>query len=254
MDIILCEDTRRAQKLKNHFTLEPRLVSLHEHNERMRIPKILDAMKAGKSFALISDAGTPLLSDPGFLLVSAMIGAELPFTCVPGPSAIVNALVLSGFPLQRFSFFGFLPHTASTRRAGLQEMVSLHNHTLVLFESPERILGLLREVGEVLGDRQVAVCREMTKLHEEIVRGRISDLIPQLSQRKLQGEFTLVIAPGEEQKLQMTDDWIVARFQQMLQEGLSRKEALKKLAKESGRSRNDLYDLLVKDQERPETE
>jgi 16S rRNA (cytidine1402-2'-O)-methyltransferase len=203
-------------------------------------------MKAGRTFALISDAGTPLLSDPGFLLVREVIREGLSFTYTPGPSAIVTALVLSGLPVQPFSFFGFLPHATTARAKALAQVALLKGHTVVLFESPERVLGLLREAGETLGDRQAAVCREMTKMHEEVIRGRISEIITNLAQRKQQGEFTIVIAPGEEAPVHMSDETIRIRFEQMLREGMSRKDALKKLAKESGRARNELYNLLMK--------
>lgn len=246
MDYVLCEDTRRAAKLKSRYSFEARLVSFHEHNEKARIPKILSLMKEGKTFALISDAGTPVLSDPGLLLIQALIENEIPFTAIPGPSAIQMALVLSGFPAQPFSFVGFLPSSSAHRKSALQKLTALTNHTLVLFESPERILGLLREIGETLGDRNVAVCRELTKLHEEVLRGKVSGVISTLSSRKLQGEFTLVIAPGDAASVQMDDQTIVARFEQLQKEGLSRKDALKKVAKESGRPRNDLYSLLMK--------
>lgn len=202
-------------------------------------------MKAGRTFALISDAGTPLVSDPGFLLVREVIREQLTFTYIPGASAIITALVLSGLPVEPFSFFGFLPHSSAARNKLLTAIAILTDHTIVLFESPERVLGLLREVGETLGDRQVAVCREMTKMHEEVIRGRISEVITTIAQRKQQGEFTIVIAPGEETLVHMSDETIRIRFEQMLHEGLSRKDALKKLAKESGRSRNELYDLLI---------
>ena len=131
-DYVLCEDTRRARKLKVHFGLKARLVSFHEHNENTRIPKILSSMEAGKTFALISDAGTPLVSDPGLRLVHAIIEAGLPFTCIPGPSAATTALVLSGFETQPFSFFGFLPVAATARKSTLTRMAALSGHTLIL--------------------------------------------------------------------------------------------------------------------------
>jgi 16S rRNA (cytidine1402-2'-O)-methyltransferase len=246
VDYILCEDTRRGIKLKTHYSLKPRLISFHEHNERARIPKILSLMKAGKTFALISDAGSPLLSDPGLQLVKELIKEDIPFTCAPGPSAVPAALLMSGFPVEPFSFLGFLPSSPTARKSTLQNLCSVQEHTLVLFESPQRILGLLREIGEILGDREVAVCRELTKVHEEILRGKISSLVPLLSSRKLQGEFTLVVAPGQATIIRMTEEAILARFAQLQKEGLSRKDALKKLVKESGRLRNELYPLLMK--------
>jgi 16S rRNA (cytidine1402-2'-O)-methyltransferase len=246
VDYILCEDTRRAQKLKTHFNLTARLVSFHEHNEKQRIPKILSLMERGKTFALISDAGMPAISDPGALLVQELIQRNVLFTCAPGGSAVTTALVLSGFPAQPFTFYGFLPTNQTERHATLQKIAALPDHTMVLYESPQRVVGLLREMGEKIGDRRVAVCRELTKLHEEVIRGTISELMPALSQRQLKGEFTIVIAPGRGQAVSMGEETVRARFQQLIKEGLNKKEALRKLARESGWSRNDLYDLLMK--------
>jgi 16S rRNA (cytidine1402-2'-O)-methyltransferase len=232
--------------LKAHFALKPRLISFHEHNEQKRIPQILSRIERGKTFALISDAGAPLVSDPGFALVRELISRRVPFTCVPGPSAVITALLLSGFPPQPFIFCGFLPIKTAERKREMQALQHLHGHTLILFESPERVVSLVREIGELLGDRAIAICREMTKLHEEVLRGRPSELLPQIVGRKLIGEFTIVVAPGEEPVSRMSDDSIRARFEQLLKEGFNRKDALKKISKESGRSRNNLYNLLIK--------
>lgn len=246
VDYILCEDTRRAQKLKTHFAFNPRLVSFHEHNERSRIPAVLSRMKRGKTFALISDAGTPLISDPGLQLVQEMIRENLQFSFVPGPSAVQSALVMSGFRTYPYYFYGFLPVKPGDRTAAIEQISMLRDCTIVLFESPKRILGLVREVGEKLGDRPIAVCRELTKLHEEVIRGNVSEILDRLASRKLLGEFTLVISPGQAGPAVMTVESIRARFDHLQNEGLSRKEALKKLSKESGRPKNELYELLMK--------
>lgn len=243
---VLCEDTRRARKLKTYIGFDAPLVSFHEHNERIRIPKVIERMKRGNKFALISDAGTPVLSDPGFLLVQTAIRENVSLTFIPGPNAAIAALVLSGIPSQPFSFIGFLPAQANRRIARIERLSQLHDHTLIFFESPDRIVGLLRELGERLGDRDIAICRELTKMHEEVLRGKISTLLPELSSRQLQGEFTVVIGPGENlETTGMTDEVVRQRFQQLQHEGYSRKDALRKLMKESGRSRNDLYSLLM---------
>jgi 16S rRNA (cytidine1402-2'-O)-methyltransferase len=250
VDYVLCEDTRRARKLKTYLGFEAPLVSFHEHNERSRIPKIIAFMKNGKKFALISDAGTPVLSDPGLLLVQRMNEERLTLTFIPGPSAVITALVLSGLPPQPFTFLGFPPVQENPRKNFLEGLSQIKNQTLVLFESPDRILGLLRELGEQLGDRDCAVCRELTKLHEEVLHGNISMLLGVLSSRKLQGEFTVVVGPGKGvESVGMTDQMVTERFHQLEKEGYSRKDALKKVVKESGRSRNDLYRLLMKDHE-----
>ena len=205
-------------------------------------------MKNGESFALISDAGTPLVSDPGFLLIKRVIEEGLSITHIPGPSAPITALILSGLPPHPFLFYGFLPAGESHRTEILRDL-ALRKETLVFFESPDRVLGLLREIGAQLGDRNAAVCREMTKLHEEIRRGKISTLLSELSTRKLRGEYTVVIGPPDQtsEAVSMNEDTLRARFDQLQKEGYSRKDALKKLSKESGRSRNELYDLLLKD-------
>jgi len=246
VDYILCEDTRRAKKLKTHFSLKPPLVSFHEHNERGRVPKVISRMKQGKTFALISDAGSPLISDPGLLLVQEMIRQDLPFSFVPGAGAVQSALVMSGFRTCPYYFSGFLPVKPGERKAALERLALLQDCTIVLYESPKRILGLVREVGEKLGNRPVAVCRELTKLHEEIIRGTVSEILEHLASRRLLGEFTLVISPEKAGTSVMTEESIRARFVQIQSEGLNRKEALKKLSRESGRSRNELYEMLMK--------
>jgi 16S rRNA (cytidine1402-2'-O)-methyltransferase len=244
VDYILCEDTRRARKLLSRFKFKSRLVSFHEHNERKRVPKIISFMKKGKTFALISDAGAPLLSDPGFALVQNLIQEDIPFTSIPGPSAVITSLLLSGFALHQFTFAGFLPLKPGARLKALQKLVELRDQTLVLFESPERIHGLLREISEVLGNRKLALCREMTKLHEEVLRGTASELLQKLADKKWTGECTVVIAPGEEKPVEISDETIQIRFNELVREGLSRKDAIQKLVRESGRSRNDIYELV----------
>jgi 16S rRNA (cytidine1402-2'-O)-methyltransferase len=247
VDYVLCEDTRRARKLKVRFSFDAPLVSFHEHNEKSRIPKILSLMKNGKRFALISDAGSPLVSDPGLLLVRRMWEEGLQWTFIPGANAVIAALILSGIQPQPFTFYGFLPAQASRRREILQQLNNISGHTLIFFESPDRVLGLLRELGETLGDRQIAVCREMTKLHEEVLRGFISELLQTLASRKLQGEFTVVVAPGTAApSVEMNEEVLRSRLAQLEKEGYSRKDSLRKLARESGRSRNELYRLLMK--------
>ena len=248
VNYVLAEDTRRARKLKSRFGFGAPLVSLHEHNEKTRIPKIIARMKNGESFALISDAGTPLLSDPGFLLVRKMIEEGLSITHIPGANAPITALILSGLPPHPFLFYGFLP-AGESHRSDIFRDLAARRETLVFFESPDRVLGLLREIGTHLGDRNAAVCRELTKLHEEVQRGKISTLLSELSTRKLQGEYTVVIGPPDQtnEPVSMSEDTLRARFDQLQKEGYSRKDALKKLSKESGRSRNELYDLLLKD-------
>jgi 16S rRNA (cytidine1402-2'-O)-methyltransferase len=244
VNYVLSEDTRRAQKLKSRFNFKSKLVSFHEHNERSRLNKIISMMKEGKTFALISDAGAPLISDPGYLLIQRMIDENLAYTSIPGPSAVTTALLLSGFPAQPFTFYGFLPVKPAARKKALEQIANLQDHTLVLFESPERVHGLLREIATLLGNRNVALCREMTKLHEEVLRGTAAELVERLADQKWIGECTVVIAPGQEEAQEISDETIKVRFRALINEGLSRKDAIKKLVRETGRPRNEIYKLV----------
>jgi len=192
-DLVACEDTRRTGRLLSHLGIKKPLISLHEHNERQRLPRLIGKVKEGQVVVLASDAGTPLLSDPGFVLVRETLGQDLEVEHVPGPSAPVTALVLSGLPPHPFTFAGFPPAKSGKRRRFFERFADL-DHTLIFFESPHRLLASLDDLEAVLGDRPMAVGRELTKLHEEILRGRISELRQELDERPaLKGEFTLVV-------------------------------------------------------------
>ena len=192
-DFVACEDTRRTGRLLTHLGLRRPLVSLHEHNERQRLPRLIAALRDGQSIALASDAGTPLLSDPGFVLVREAVQEGIEIDAIPGPSAVIDALVLSGLPPHPFTFAGFPPPRSGKRQRFYRRFASI-DHTLVFFESPHRLLASLADLQEVLGNRPVAICRELTKLHQEILRGTLEEATHTLSQRTaLKGEFTLVV-------------------------------------------------------------
>ncbi len=192
-DLILAEDTRKAGLLLKHFHIpKKKLLSFYEHNEEKRIPSVLRVLRKDKKIVLISRAGTPLISDPGFKLIKKCIEEEISFTAVPGPSALINALVLSGLSLDNFLFLGFLPRRKGKRIKKIKEIKSLP-YTLILFEAPHRLLDTLKELREILGERRICVCREMTKIYEGVLRGDISQLIQDLSGRSLRGEYTLVL-------------------------------------------------------------
>lgn len=192
-DIVLCEDTRVSGKLLKHYEIDTKLYSFHAHNEHRHLNKWIEALKEGKVIAQISDAGTPGLSDPGFLLVRACYENDIKVSCLPGSTAAIPALVASGFPCDKFYFEGFLPQKKG-RQTRLKFLATLDT-TLVLYESPHRIIKCLDQISEFLGpDREVAVCRELTKLHEEIVRGNVDQVKNILADRpSIKGEIVLIV-------------------------------------------------------------
>jgi 16S rRNA (cytidine1402-2'-O)-methyltransferase len=192
-DLVACEDTRRTGLLLSHLGLRRPLLSLHEHNERHRLPRLLAALADGQTVALASDAGTPLVSDPGYLLVREAAAQGYPVEPVPGPSALLAALVASALPPHPFTFAGFPPPRSGRRRSFWASWAAL-GHTLVVYESPHRLLASLADALATLGDRPAAVCRELTKLHEEVLRGPLSRLLAELGARPaLKGEFVVVV-------------------------------------------------------------
>lgn len=192
-DLVACEDTRRTGLLLHNLGIKKPLVSLHEHNERQRLPRLLADLEEGRTVALASDAGTPLLSDPGFLLVREAAARGVKVEAVPGASAVLAALVVSGLPPAPFTFAGFPPPKTGKRRTFYRGWAGL-GHTLVLFESPHRLLASLEDALGELGDRPVAIGRELTKMHEEVLRGRLSEVLEELRRRPaLKGEFVLVV-------------------------------------------------------------
>ena len=192
-DTIACEDTRRTGALLAHLGLKKKLVSLHEHNERNRVPTLISDLEAGRSITLVSDAGTPLLSDPGYLLVRAAAARGIAVEAVPGPSAVLTALVVSALPPYPFTFAGFAPAKAGKRRRFFERFASL-GHTLVFFESPHRLIPCLEDALAVLGGRPVAVCRELTKLHEEVLRGALDEVLETVRAHPRRGEYVIVVA------------------------------------------------------------
>jgi 16S rRNA (cytidine1402-2'-O)-methyltransferase len=248
VDLIACEDTRHTRVLLHHFDIKTKTVSYHEHNERARSEQLCAEIEAGMSVALVSDAGTPLVSDPGFRIVQAAIERDIPVVPVPGATALVAALAASGLPSDQFLFAGFLPARANARRTKLEELRTVSG-TLIFYEAPHRIAAALKDALEVLGDRRAVVARELTKLHEEIVRGSLSELIKRFSGGTVvRGEIVLVISgAGNEPSGQTGTSPIdlVTRVNKLEEEGLDAKTALKQAARELGIKRAEAYRLLV---------
>jgi 16S rRNA (cytidine1402-2'-O)-methyltransferase len=250
-DLIACEDTRRTQKLLNHYGITTRTISYHEHNEMTRAPELVKELQEGASVALVTDAGMPGISDPGFRLISLAIRHHVPVVPIPGASAFLAALVASGLPTDSFRFSGFLPAKRGERRAGL-EAIKDSPRTQVFYEAPHRIMETLSDVAEVLGkDRHVVVAREVTKIHEEFLRGRVKEVLDILKSRDgLKGEITLLIGKAEERESQPAATLPVSvgqRIEQIKREdNVDEKAALKKVSKERGISKSEAYRQLQK--------
>src|SRR5213594_4063639 len=196
VDQIACEDTRHTQKLLTHYDIHKPLVSYHQHNELTRAPELVVALERGAKIALVSDAGMPLVSDPGHRLVTLCLQHRIPVVPIPGPSALLASLSASGLPNEEFLFVGFLPARSGERRRAL-ERLRIEDHTLILYEAPHRIAECVADAREILGDRPACLAREVTKLHEEFRRGKLSQIAASLKERPARGEITLLLGPPE---------------------------------------------------------
>lgn len=260
VDRIACEDTRQTQKLLNHFAIAKPTVSCHEHNERERAAELIPALKAGERIALVSDAGAPAVSDPGALLVHDAIAADVPVFPIPGANAAISALVASGLPTGEFQFLGFLPEKAGARRTYLEKLAHELKETArtsIFYEAPHRILDTLADLEAVFGPGlRVVVARELTKIHEEFVRGAVAEVRQELACRdRIRGEITLLIAApkgaaqaGGELGAVAAQEKISNRIARIQAEnGIDEKEALKRLARELGRSKSEVYRELQRE-------
>ena len=244
VDLIACEDTRHTATLLNHYGIEKPTISYHEHNELTRAAELVVHLERGDNIALVSDAGMPGVSDPGYRLVALAVRHHIRVVPVPGASAFLSALVASGLPTDSFHFAGFLPARAGARRTAL-EAIRDSSRTEVFYEAPHRIVETLRDVVEVLGgDRHAVIAREVTKLHEEFLRGRADELLSQLKQRgEIRGEITLLIGKAQESaQMPASGKTIAQRVQEIVRDDkLEEKAALKQAAKEFGLSRSEAY-------------
>jgi len=250
-DVIACEDTRQTLKLLSHFDISKRLVSYHEHNELTRAAEIVIELEQGAKVALVSDAGTPAISDPGHRLVSLCLRHGIRVVPLPGASAFVAALAASGMPIDQFVFAGFLPSRPTERRKALR-MLSADTRTLALYEAPHRLLDTLEDALEILGNRPAVIAREVTKVYEEFQRGHIEDLIATVRKSPPRGEITLLIGPSDghppHATAPKTEEQVPLsrRVEEIMRErGVDRKAALKQVARERGITRREAYKQLL---------
>ena len=246
VSVIAAEDTRRTARLLSHHSISTRTVSFHAHNTKSRVPALIARLAAGESIALVTDAGTPGVSDPGIELVQAAVDHDIPVDPIPGASAPLAALIGSGFPLSPFTVWGFAPNRSKARKEWLSEL-SKTSHTFTFFEAPHRIRETLKEAGQLFGKRPIIVARELTKMHQEFIRGTAEELAERDFERR--GEFTVVVGPAansiQHSKLEATDSVVTNEFVHLTNNaGLSRRDAINQLAKKYGRSSRDVYSAI----------
>ena len=242
-DVIAAEDTRHTQVLLKHFAINTPLTSFHEHNERAKTAQLVTRLERGESIALVSDAGTPAISDPGYRLVVAAIGAGIRVIPIAGPSALIAALSAAGLPTDGFDFRGFLPARKRERRSKLQELRD-GRYTMVFYETPHRLQESLDDVREILGDRRMVLAREVTKLHEEFLRGRISEVIGEVSRREIRGEMTVVIE-GCSDSNAASEETLVDDIDKLKGEGMRIKEIAEIIGEKYGYSKREIYRLAL---------
>lgn len=262
VELIACEDTRQTQKLLNHFEIDVRTVSYHQHNERGRAEELVERLQTGARIAVVSDAGTPAISDPGGWLVKAALDAGVKVWPVPGANAALCALIASGLNTERFSFEGFLPEKAGERRTRLENLARLAVEaekafggapgTIIFYEAPHRIEETLSDVEAVWGDAvRVVLARELTKLHEEFLRGTVAELRANLKSRdRVRGEIVLLVEPATRCDGAAMVESVAKRVAALVSEGLDEKDALKRLARETGQSKSELYRELQRERAR----
>jgi 16S rRNA (cytidine1402-2'-O)-methyltransferase len=247
VDLIACEDTRHTQKLLNHYSIKNRLISYHEHNEKERAEELAGMLAGGKSIAIVSDAGTPAICDPSFRIVEKANELGVKVISIPGAVAFVNGLIVSGLATDSIFFGGFLPSKKSERIRRLEEVKEIPA-TLVFYETPHRIEKSLVDCLEVLGNRKAAIARELTKLHEEILRGDLTELLEKISGNPLKGEIVLILDRKSNETIRLdvnTAATLKSRLTELESIGVERKAALKKISKEFGLSRSEVYRRLL---------
>lgn len=245
VDLIAAEDTRHTGKLLQHFQIKTPQLSYHEHNRQQRIPELLSKLSEGKAIALVTDAGMPLISDPGYELVKACVAQGISIVPIPGANAAITALSAAGLATDKFVFEGFLPAKSKERRSHLETLTS-ETRTIIFYESPHRLRETLQDLGTILGEtREIVLARELTKMHEEFWRGTITDAIAHYTNREPQGEFTLVVAGATLEKPQLSEAAIKAELQNLLKQGLSRSDASRQLSQQTSLPRRQIYQLAL---------
>lgn len=245
VDLIFAEDTRVSIKLLSHLNISKTIVSCHDFNELQRSNELSEYAGRGSSIALISDAGIPLISDPGYKLVRQAIKLGMEIICIPGPSSVLVALVGSGLPCERFAFEGFLPDKQGERRGRLEKLKN-EERTLVFFLPVKDVERVLVEINEIMGNRQAALCRELTKLHEEYIRGGIEDILEIARRRELKGECVLVLSGAPSDASAFSEPELISRLQSLLSAGARLKDAASLLSRESGWASSDIYKIGLK--------
>lgn len=243
VDAIACEDTRHTRKLLSALDISKKLISYHEHNEAERSTEIVELLTSGRNVAVVSDAGTPGINDPGFRVVNAAVEAMVQVVPIPGPAAFVNAVIVSGLATDSIFFGGFLPSKKQARQKRLKEVREIPA-TLAFYETPHRLLRSLEDCIDVLGDRNASVSRELTKLHEETVRGKLSEILAHFEATAPRGEFVICIEKGSEGETSIGDRTLAERVAEIESETGDRKAALKQAAKEFGLARSEAYRIL----------
>jgi len=244
VDLVAAEDTRRTGRLLAGLGVKARMLSFFEGNEAERIPELVRTLKEGSDVAVVSDAGMPGLSDPGYRLVAACVEEGIEVDVIPGPSAVVSALVVSGLPTDRFVFEGFLPRSGKSRSQRLEALAG-EARTIVLFESPRRVKTTLSDLLAACGDRRVALVRELTKLHQEVIRGRLSEVLEQIESRELQGEVVLVVEGGQQQRPPKEEE-AVRLASALVRDGLRKREAARQVSELTGIPAGRIYEGLVR--------
>ncbi|MCC3145266.1 16S rRNA (cytidine(1402)-2'-O)-methyltransferase [Halanaerobium sp. Z-7514] len=250
VDLIACEDTRRSQKLLNHFSIEKKMLSYHEHNEETRSKELIEYLQSAKDIALLSDAGMPAISDPGQILIKAAVAAGIEVIPIPGPSAFLAALVVSGLDISAFVFRAFIPRSGKERAEFIEEL-SLESKTTVFYESPYRLKDTLKDLKEFsseLAAREAVVARELSKVHEEKYYGTTAELYSRLKDQEIKGEIVLVIAGRQEIK-EESEGWeelsVLEHLKLLMASGISKKEAIKKVAKLRDMQKSEVYKIAI---------